>query len=404
MFFRKKENLFILLVIFCVLFYLINPEFFWTITNTPYVTKESILNTTVEKIAISSNKFYDLRYLQYIAGYIDGVFLPSDKLYNLYKDNGSEMVLNYPRVWILLSHYINIKSDIVLYSVYVIFFILYLNIFLYFTKRTDSYFFCYLFVCGSNLLLLERGNVDFILIVLVFYTFLTNVKLLNYLGFLIVSCLKIYPAFSLLFFLRSRKSILPIFFTLIIFLFYLILIRNDIKNISIVNPINGNSSYGFLSIILNLKTYLNLNINYIFFVSVNIIFLIIIYLTIFKKKLNYIYFQNIEIFLLGGGIFIFTFLINTHHDYRMMFLIFCVPLILSIENKLLKTFFLSILILSLELQRLIFLFGTSGGVLNSLSKLILFYIIAIIYIHILYGLIRKILNNNKNLKNKENPF
>ena len=30
--------------------------------------------------------------------------------------------------------------------------------------------------------------------------------------------------------------------------------NGDIKNISIVNPINGNSSYGFLSIIINNKT------------------------------------------------------------------------------------------------------------------------------------------------------
>ena len=160
----------------CVILYLLDSEFFWKITNTPYVTSESILAATVKKIAISSNKFYDLRYLQYIAGYIDSVFLPSDILYNAYKYHGSEMVINYPRIWIIISHYSNIQSDTVLYSTYAIFFLLYSYIFLNFSKKFQSYFFCYLFICGSNLLLLERGNVDFIIIVIIFYTFLSKFK------------------------------------------------------------------------------------------------------------------------------------------------------------------------------------------------------------------------------------
>ena len=296
MFTKKKEYLFILLFSFCVILYLFDSEFFWKITNTPYVTNESILNTTKE-IAISSNKFYDLRYLQYIAGYIDSVFLPSDTLYNEYKSHGSEMVLNYPRIWILISHYSNIQSDTILYSTYAIFFLLYSYIFLNFTKKFQSYFFCYLFICGSNLLLLERGNVDFIIIVLIFYTFLSKFRFLKYLGFIVVSFLKIYPAFSLLFFLKNKKSVIYIILLSLIFLIYLLIIKNDIKNISIVNPINGHSSYGFLSIIINIKEYLNISLNYIFFVSLNILLLLIIYIKFFIKKLNETIFNNTNIFL-----------------------------------------------------------------------------------------------------------
>ena len=171
MFSKKKERLFILLLIFCVIFYLIDPEFFWKITLTPYITSESIL-ASLKPCAICSNKFYDFRYLQYISGYIDSVFLSSDILYNSYKSHPSSMVLNYPRIWVLISHYSNIQSDTVLYSTYLIFFLLYSYIFLNFTKKFQSYFFCYLFISGANLLLLERGNVDFAIIVLIFYPFI----------------------------------------------------------------------------------------------------------------------------------------------------------------------------------------------------------------------------------------
>lgn len=401
MFLKNKENLFVILFFSCVIFYLFDNELFWKITNTPYVTIQSIFSTSNE-IAISSNKFYDLRYLQYISGFIDNIFLESNILYNSYKSTGTEMVINYPRIWIMLGYYLNIQSETVLYSTYIIFFLLYSYIFLNFTKKYQSYFFCYLFISGSNLLLLERGNVDFIIIVLIFYTYLSKFKYLNYIGYILVSFLKIYPAFSLLFFLKNKKSIIKIMLLSVIFLIYLFITKNDIKNISTVNPITGHSSYGFLSIILNLKENLNINLNYIFITSLNIFILIAIYLKFFINKLSEKNFSNTNIFLLGGGIFIFTFLINTHHDYRMMFLIFCVPLMLEIKHYLLKLFCFSTLILSLELQRLLFLFGFYGGVINSIAKLALFYVIGILYIHLIYNFIKnnfiKKLNNIKNKK------
>ena len=153
-----------------------------------------------EDLAIRSNIFYDLRYLQYISNYFDSFFLPSDQLYNLYKDHPSEMVLNYPRIWIAIAHLLNLNSDLVLYLFYLTFFFLYSNIFFHFKKITNFYFFIYLYFCSSNLFLLERGNVDFLLITLVFYLFFfTKNKIINFFGYLLVSFLKIYPAFSLLF-------------------------------------------------------------------------------------------------------------------------------------------------------------------------------------------------------------
>ena len=73
-----------------------------------------------------------------------------------------------------------------------------------------------------------------------------------------------------------------------------------------------------------------------------------------------------------------------------MFLIFCSPLILNIENKHFKMLSLILIILSLEIQKLIFIFGFWGGAINSMAKLILFYIITIIYIDIINQLIKKI--------------
>jgi len=393
---KKKENKFLLVVILTFIFYIFFPELFWQITNTPYI-KALIIDKIPEgkELAITAPNYYDLRYLQYISGYFDNIHLPSDQFYNLYKHHDSEMVINYPRIWITIAHFVNIRSDIVLYTIYLLFFLLYTNIFYFFTKKTNSYFFFYLFFCGANLLLLERGNVDIILIVIVFYSFLCKNKFINYIGYLTVSILKIYPSFSLLFFLNKRKSIKIILSLSVIFVIYLFIIKEDIEQIKMINPINGHSAYGFLSLIINFKDYFDIDINYTFIVVCNLFIILLVYYSIFKKKLRSIKFKYSKIFLIGGGIYIFTFLINTHHDYRMMFLIFCAPLILNIDNKNFKFLYLIILFFSLELQRLLFVFGFFGGIINSLSKLILFYITSMVYLNIIEKKLSKVINLKK---------
>ena len=385
---KKKENLLVILIFICILIYFVSPTFLWEIAITPYNKPEVIFQTS----AIKSHVFYDLRYLQYLSTYFENIGSPADQLYNLYLKTDHRMVINYPRIWIALSHYLNLKNDLIFYSFYIFFLILYSYIFFYFTKTHNSYFFIYLFFCGSNFLLLERGNVDFLLITIVFYSFFTKLKFFNYFGYLFVSFLKIYPAFSLLFFLENKKSIIKIILLSSAVLIYLILTKDDIRNISLVNPITGDSSYGFLSIIINIKNHINVELNYILITFLNLFLIFLIYY-FSNKNFKNTEFKYTNIFLLGGGIFVFTFLLNTHHDYRMMFLIFCIPLFLNLENKIFKIFSLSCVILSLEIQRLLFIFGFWGGVINSLAKLLLFYIIFLIYFDIVSKKIKGIIFN-----------
>ena len=374
--FKKKENQFLILVLLSFIFHIVDPILFWKITGTPYVKAGAIGQEPGGKFV-----FFDLRYLQYLSGYFDSIFLPSDELYNLYKQKGG-MVINYPRIWIVISYFTNIKSDIVLYTLYLLIFLSYTNIFFKLTKQTNSYFFCYLFFCGANFLLLERGNVDIILITLIFYSYFSNSKIINYIGYIIASFLKIYPAFSLLFFLNNKKSLIKILMLSSIFIIYLFFIKDDLRNISLVNPKNGYASYGFLSIIFNIKEHFNININYALFVCANLTAVILIYFFVVKKKIELLNFEYSNIFLLGGGIYIFTYLINTHHDYRLMYLIFCVPMVMNINNSFYKSIYLINLFFSLELQRMLLFFGFWGVALNNLSKLILFYLTFILYFDI----------------------
>ena len=94
-------------------------------------------------------------------------------------------------------------------------------------------------------------------------------------------------------------------------------------------------------------------------------------------------------FLSGGSIYCATFLIGSNHDYRMIFLIFLLPLILNLNFKLLKYLILICTILSLEVHRLIYFFGFYGGVLNNLSKTILFILLSMLLIDVLKKILVK---------------
>ena len=404
---KNKPYQFLLIVMVGFIFYIFYPQLFWEITVTPHTSLDSLMPATTsypsgtakDPAHTFSRDFFDLRYLQYLSGYFESFFLPSDELYNSYKNHSSMMKISYPRVWIGISHFINIESEKVMYTLYFTIFLLYTNVFFYYFKITNSYFFFYLYFSGVSLLLLERGNVDIILIVLLFYSLMSKYKFLNYIGFLISSFLKYYPIFGLFYFLENKKSIITILLLSIIFVGYVFLTWEDILNVASANGKNGDSAYGFLSMTINMKNYFNINVNNVMIILINLFFILLLYKLKFKKKLASTNFQYCEIFLLGGGIYIFTFLFDTHHDYRMIFLLFCMPLILMMKDHKFKFLYIIIIILAFELQRLIFLFGFWGGAINTLSKLILFYLTSIVYLDIIEKKLTKVINS-KNFINE----
>tara|TARA_B110000971_G_C19912490_1_gene455223 strand:- start:119 stop:805 length:687 start_codon:yes stop_codon:yes gene_type:complete len=221
---------------------------------------------------------------------------------------------------------------------------------------------------------------------------MSKYKFLNYVGYLITSFLKYYPVFGLFYFLKNKKSIITILLLSMIFAIYVFITWEDILNVASANGKNGSSAYGFLSMTINIKKYFDIDVNNIMIMFINLLFVLLLYKLKFKKKLVSTNFQYCEIFLLGGGVYIFTFLMDTHHDYRMMFLLFCVPLILIMKDRNFKFFYIIVIILAFELQKLIFLFGFWGGAINTLSKLILFYLTSIVYLNIIEKKLTKIIN------------
>lgn len=300
--------------------------------------------------------------------------------------------LNHPRLWILLSKLLFLENEYFFLFFIIIFIIIYILIFFYSIKKFKSFFLLYFFFSGASLLLMERGNNDLVIFIIIFLSLNSNNLLSSYFLFLCAVFLKIYPLFGFFSFFNKFKKINIIFISILPIIFYFFVTYLDISNIFSNTPKSGDISYGALAIQLNVLKHLHIDFKFIY-LSVFLSLLSLFIYVIFKRSI----FSNLRIseenyFLMGSSVYTCTFLISSNFDYRLVFLFFCIPALIQLNNKILKNISLISICISSELYRLVYILGFYGGVLNSLFKVILFILLACITLEIVLRRIKKFRN------------
>jgi len=382
-----KSKIFLLLVFIMSILYIVDVHLLWEFNSVPY-NQDRLIG--------------DFRYLQYIAELFPYANSSAEILFNIRNPDTisyfSNAVINYPRIWIYLLHYLNVLNTNLLFFYFYIILFFYILAYIKFIKKFNHWFMVYFFFSGSSLWLIERGNIDILIFVLIFYFFFSKIYIIRYLTYLLVAFFKFYPAFTLAYFLNGKlKSLIIILILGLIFTLYVYITKEDILLIKKYNPKSGDSGYGLLNILFNIKKHLSLIINYSYFQILNIFILIGGYALLKKKNLLNFKMQHRQLFLVGSGIFISTFMMDTHHDYRLIFIFFCLPAIIKLDKLSYKLVTLTSIFLSLELHRLMDIFGFYGGVINLSAKLLLFYIIGLMFIKNLNDIILIFKRKNFNL-------
>lgn len=367
----KLENFFIILVILLFILYLNNGNSFWNFFLVP------IGNSSINFTDLNCVQSWSRLYENYSEDYI------------IYNDTLG-CPLNYPKIWIQISKFF-LSENLINYYL-IVSYLIYSFIFYYFIKKYKSYFFIYLYFSGVSLLLLERGNVETIVFIFLFFS-LFQKNLIKLFFVYIAIILKVFPIFSLisLITLKNTKYLIYSTFFLILYFFFTF---NQFEYIFENTPNSGDMSYGTKAITSNIQKHFGLYLNN-YFLSLSLIILSLSsYLFFFKTKLKKINYINKEMFLSGSSIYIITFLLGSNHDYRMIFLIFVVPLIINLNSNLYKYTLIVLIFISFELHRLIYVFGFFGGILNTFSKIVLSIFLAQILIDIILKNFYK-LNNFK---------
>jgi hypothetical protein len=372
----KPENLFLIIIFFAVFFFFtISTSQFWNFFIVPY-------NSNLD--------FSDLRCLQKFND-VNLFFEDSQSIYNI-KDRCVNY--NYPRLWIVVSVFLGLENDLNLYIFIIIQILFYIGIFFYLIKKFNSFFFLYLFFSGASLLLIERGNIDLIIFIISFFILNINYNILIIFLYLLAILLKLFPFFGFFGILNKLKNLKINIFIIIISLSYFFISYRDILNISSNTPKTGDMSYGILAVKINLLKKLNLNFNYFYILLLVLSIILIVYFFFRKYFLQDVNIRYKSSFLFGSSIYLATFIINTHFDYRLVFLFFIIPSVLFFENKYLKYSILVTTFLSLELNRLIVFFGILGGFLNNISKIFLFIFLGCIILKLISNFLFKT-NNEK---------
>jgi len=358
--FLKIENFFLIIVIILSIIYFYLGNNFWDFFLIP--------------VGNYSVNFTDLRCVQSWSRLYEN-YSNSFVVYN----DIQGCRLNYPKIWIPLVKFLFKQDYTVFYLIFC--FVLYNFIFYYFLKKYKSIFVVYIYFSGVSFLLLERGNIEILIFIFLFFSLIQNNILKLFLLFLSI-ILKVFPIFALPS-LLTKKNIKYLFYSFIFLLIYFLFTFEDLKFIFQNTPSTGDISYGTKAITSNFQKHFNININN-YILSIFLSFLVFfLYLSFFKKKLTNISYINKEMFLSGGSIFSATFLLGSNHDYRMIFIIFLIPLIVNLNLKIYKYVFFITIILSFEVHRLIYFFGFYGGVINSLAKVILFLLTSIFLLDII---------------------
>jgi len=201
----------------------------------------------------------------------------------------------------------------------------------------------------------ERGNVD------LFIFFIVAISILCIRKYHFLSCffllfaflLKLFPIFGIVIFLKlNRKNFIRyLIFVFIFGILYVFFTFSDLETIKNTTPQSTYYSYGFnvfwmtisyfhsnLESITKLISYLALGISFLYALT-----------SLFNNEFKQDAIQNkliyLDAFRMGSSIYIGTFLLGNNYDYRLIFLILTIPMLILWIKSDLKISILGIIIL-----------------------------------------------------------
>ena len=214
-------------------------------------------------------------------------------------------------------------------------------------KKFIEYFLLILIIFAPpSLLVLERGNFDIIIFLMIILMVYSTSSILNFTILTLVSLAKYYPiALMVNFFIEKKRNIRQViivfllFILSITFLFYLTgeslqLFQHKMK---IVTSTWGNQfSIRSLSLVLKKLKHFDystvLFISYIFFIFSSIVSFKIFQKSNFISKVNISFFEE-KLFILGSNLSIAVYLISDNVHYREIFLILLLPFIIILTDN-----------------------------------------------------------------------
>ena len=310
--------------------------------------------------------FHDMRSIQgalssIAAGYDPHIYNPGDP---------AGRVMDYPSVWIVIAKVFRFGNETSFMTFVSTFIFAYLFSCCVLLKKSPSLYLLLAMLSGASLLAVERGNNDLVVFSLVTAALHLRWDRIKAGIALLAVILKIYPVFALYGFFRRNVKLLVL--TAISSAIYLMFILREIAVIKLGNTANGGFAYG-------------VQLGAMLLAAICVILMIASYLlwktgVVERVFLNESGDYEREMFLVGGSLYFVTFFLSLNWDYRLIFLLFCLPYFQSLKSRSLRHIVSISVVLAMNVL-LISNLGLAGLVINQLCKFLLFFAIFIALNH-----------------------
>ena len=291
--------------------------------------------------------------------------------------------LNYPPIWVKIGQAANLPDESRFIQVCSLMIFSFVAICAYLLYRFPSYLLLACALSTATLFAIERGNIDLIIYALVFGFAFVFPRKLSPIPILIATVLKLYPVFLLGVLLIKRQFIL--FFTALIFV--LAIFGYMWGQLPFIGRSAGPAtvsawtydrvaSYGFPIIALHLSEYKLPS--WMMGGVIIVISLMIFVVALYFRKINSYLMQtdrlDFSLFLAGSSIYLGTFIFSPNWDYRLIFLIFCVPF-LETKRFPLGSFLVILIIVAMNDRILTPWLGEPGLAIVWFAKILVFAVL-----------------------------
>jgi hypothetical protein len=241
----------------------------------------------------------------------------------------------YPRIW-QYARFIGFRESYTVLIAYLqLFFFLMSTAYVY-ANIQGKYItiFLAILISPSILFCVERGNIDLLVysFTVLFILFLTKRKVVSGVFLLFASITKIYPFFAIpaLLTLDKKTGQRLLILVAILFFIYIGFSYGDLKQMALILEPKADLGFGWESFLLQLGP-LNINWNVLAVLFILMTFLLAVFV-FFKNEAHFSYWQpsrELNAFLVGSCIYCGLYILGSNHNYKLIFLLLCVPFLLQ---------------------------------------------------------------------------
>ncbi len=283
--------------------------------------------------------------------------------------------MNYPQIWIGIAKLLQFGNEtnfIIFVCAYVL---AYVVCCFFLLRNAPSPYVLLAIFSGASLLAVERGNNDLLVFVLLFAGIGLSEGYFRAVTILLAAVLKVYPFIAFFTLMKKPKILIPL---VVIIAGYFVFDMGEFAklqagNTAFTDSASAFASYGFDTNVKNLQGIFGGQTDATYALvkyALILVSLVFIALTARNKALSPTSpsaFKT-DLFIAGGSIFFFTYLTSSNWDYRLIFLMLCMPYILSIQSGFVKHSMLISILLASNAMLLMEFLGPISFYLATLIK------------------------------------